>query len=96
MHNPIRLIKRDYRDWRQTELIGQDSFWWRHIRLWHYTRWLRYVWANIHWFVWMRITYWYCDHFGHKWEDNSHGGPESGQVGATCKRCGYSWHKTLY
>lgn len=40
-----------------------------------------------------------CDgicHGEHDWEDDSYGGPESGCMAAHCKRCGYSFHTTLY
>jgi hypothetical protein len=37
-----------------------------------------------------------CKHFGHDWEDDSYGGPESGCMAGHCNRCGYSFHHTLY
>jgi len=37
-----------------------------------------------------------CAKVGHKLEDNSYGGPETGCVSLHCNRCGYSYHVTLY
>ena len=38
----------------------------------------------------------YCEWFGHKWVDESYGGPESGCVAGYCERCGHSHHTQLY
>ena len=37
-----------------------------------------------------------CKRKGHKWVDESHGGPDHGCMAGTCKRCGYSFHTDLY
>ena len=50
------------------------------------------------WYV--RLYYWFdqlpCRLFGHDWEDDSYGGPDSGYMGVSCKRCGYSTGSQLY
>lgn len=38
----------------------------------------------------------WCEKKGHKWVDDSYGGPESGAMAAHCTRCGYSFHHQLY
>lgn len=37
-----------------------------------------------------------CRVFHHDWVDDSYGGPDSGCMAAHCRRCGYSFHTTLY
>lgn len=37
-----------------------------------------------------------CRFRDHDWEDDSYGGPDSGCMAGHCKRCGYSFHTTLY
>jgi hypothetical protein len=37
-----------------------------------------------------------CHWKGHDWIDESYGGPDSGCMAGTCKRCGYSFHTQLY
>lgn len=37
-----------------------------------------------------------CAFNGHKWIDDSSGGPESGCIAMHCGRCGYSVHHRLY
>lgn len=46
--------------------------------------------------VWSGSKFWICDKLGHKWVDTSHAGPDSGDMSAYCKRCGYSYHANLY
>lgn len=38
----------------------------------------------------------YCERVGHLWEDDSFAGPESGYMGVSCTRCGYSEGSYLY
>ena len=37
-----------------------------------------------------------CSRFGHRWVDESYGGPDSGCMAGTCSRCGASFHTQLY
>lgn len=37
-----------------------------------------------------------CKYKDHDWVCEDWGGPETGGMGATCKRCGYSWSHTMY
>ena len=37
-----------------------------------------------------------CKYKGHDWEDNSWGGPESGGIDISCKRCGENYHEIFY
>lgn len=37
-----------------------------------------------------------CDKTGHKIVDESYGNPDSGCMAGYCRRCGYSFHVTLY
>jgi len=37
-----------------------------------------------------------CRDEGHDWIEEGEGGPDSGWIGATCARCGYSHSVTLY
>lgn len=37
-----------------------------------------------------------CAFGGHDLVDNSYGGPDSGCVAMSCRRCGWSFHHTLY
>ena len=37
-----------------------------------------------------------CTEHGHDWVDNSYGGPNSGCIHMDCRRCGESYHHTLY
>lgn len=37
-----------------------------------------------------------CRMSTHDWVDESYGGPESGCMAGHCKRCGFSFHTTLY
>lgn len=37
-----------------------------------------------------------CRLYGHDWVDESWGGPESGGMGAFCKRCDHGWSHTMY
>lgn len=37
-----------------------------------------------------------CRIHGHDWEDDSYGNPDSGYMGVSCKRCGYSMGSQLY
>jgi hypothetical protein len=49
-------------------------------------------WWDVRW----RCTLLVCRLFDHDWEDDSYGGPDSGCMAMHCKRCGFSWHHTLY
>jgi len=37
-----------------------------------------------------------CHYIGHDWESDDYATPDSGYMGATCKRCGLSVGKHLY
>ena len=37
-----------------------------------------------------------CRENDHDWVDTSYCGPDSGDMSMYCKRCGYSFHHTLY
>jgi hypothetical protein len=37
-----------------------------------------------------------CCFLDHNWRDTSYGGPDSGEMSGSCKRCGYSFHTQLY
>jgi hypothetical protein len=37
-----------------------------------------------------------CEAFGHDWVDDSYGGPDSGYMGCSCSRCGFSSGSYLY
>jgi len=39
---------------------------------------------------------WICKRYGHKLEDCSSAGPESGNMDHGCRRCGEYWHAPLY
>lgn len=49
---------------------------------------------------WYRVTWMFssirCRISGHDWVDESYGGPDSGCMAGSCRRCGFSFHTTLY
>jgi len=51
---------------------------------------------TIGWLIKIAILTKVCNKFGHKWIDESYGGPDSGCMAGTCARCGKSFHKQLY
>ena len=55
-----------------------------------------YVFTGVIGYPFMVFRFWLCGKFGHKWVDESYGGPESGYMAATCSRCGESYHHRLY
>jgi hypothetical protein len=40
--------------------------------------------------------YWKVKRCNHEYEVKEYANPESGSIYATCKKCGYQHHKTLY
>ena len=48
------------------------------------------------WMVKVTVLEKTCKRKGHDWIDESYGGPDSGAMAGTCKRCGYSFHTQLY
>lgn len=46
--------------------------------------------------IWWVMKYLCCKAFGHKLVDDSHAGPESGDMSHHCTRCGCGWHVQLY
>ena len=56
------------------------------------------LWVLLHGWrgVWECILSLKCKWKGHDWEDNSHAGPDSGNISMDCKRCGYSFTTWLY
>ena len=45
--------------------------------------------------IW-NVKFMICQKIGHKWEDYSHAGPDSGSIDMECSRCGHSYHHCLY
>lgn len=54
--------------------------------------WIGAVWAGL---VWLESAA-RCEYFGHRWEDDSWAGPESGGDARHCLRCGCSYHHIYY
>lgn len=48
-----------------------------------------------HWFKHLCLSQ-ICKVRDHDWVDESYGGPDSGCMAGTCRRCGYSFHHKLY
>jgi hypothetical protein len=42
------------------------------------------------------VLSWYCEKINHKWIDESYGNADSGCISMYCKRCGHSYHESLY
>lgn len=55
--------------------------------------WAYYVWA---WAYYTVVINTFCRWKGHDIVDESYGGPDSGCMAGYCKRCGFSYHETLY
>lgn len=91
-------IRWDYNEFWVTDIPMRNESWWHgHTKLWHYTRWPRYIYLVTIYYGWRRwMPYTICKVFGHKWEDDSYGGPEFGYIGVHCKRCGEGHRETLY
>lgn len=59
---------------------------------------------SVRYWLWCQIKYgfyaWFgeliCKYRGHDFECEDECGPDSGCMAGTCKRCGYSYHHTLY
>jgi hypothetical protein len=62
-------------------------------REWGALRWRLYDWQQTGKAVARAL---HCEFSGHAWVDDSYGGPDSGCMAAHCKRCGWSFHHTLY
>ena len=68
--------------------------------------WLREQYPRTHFGIWMLLSIWWdvsralcvwiCERRGHYLEDCSTAGPDSGSIDLECKRCGYTYHHSLY
>ena len=69
------------------------------LRITEFIFWMvrRYTLGYINWaYITSGLAPWVCKRYGHKIEDLSSAGPESGNMDHGCKRCGEFWKRSLY
>lgn len=87
------MFKRLLADYREFCYFDNYENYGRRKRMFQF---IRFVYCCVRCFFHEHVTQFVCHRYGHDWIDESYGGPDSGCMAGECKRCGESFHTTLY